>query len=63
MADVMYFVQTFRKAKRPMLIVGSELMQRQDGNALLSAAMKIADSAVNAPHTEEWKVLNILQKV
>lgn len=53
-------VQTFRKAKHPMLIVGSELLQRQDGNALLSAAMTIADSAENDP---EWKVLNILQKV
>ena len=46
-----------------MLIVGSEFLQRQDGNALLSAAMKIADSAENAPGIKEWKVLNILQKV
>lgn len=46
-----------------MLIVGSELLQREDGNTLLAAALKIADSAENAPPAEEWKVFNILQKV
>ena len=43
-----------------MLIIGSELLQRPDGDNLLSAAMRIADSASATP---EWKVLNILQKV
>lgn len=46
-----------------MLIVGSELLQRQDGNALLSAAVKIADSAENAASADKWKVFNVLQKV
>ena len=46
-----------------MLIVGSELLQRPDGGALLSAATRIADTASGAPPTEEWRVLNILQKV
>jgi hypothetical protein len=46
-----------------MLIVGSELLQRQDGDTLLAAAMRIADSAQNTPPGEEWKVLNVLQKV
>ena len=43
-----------------MLIIGSDLLQRADGNALLSTAMQIADSASSSP---EWKVLNVLQKV
>lgn len=43
-----------------MLILGSELLQRPDSSAVMSAAMKIADSASVSP---EWKVLNVLQKV
>ena len=46
-----------------MLVVGSELLQRADSDGLMAAAMKIAESAAKAPPTEEWKVLNVLQKV
>lgn len=57
------YSKRFSSAQRPMLVVGSELLQRQDGKAVLAAAMKIADSAAGkVPPTEAWKVLNILQK-
>lgn len=46
-----------------MLIIGSDLLQRSDGDTLLSAAMRIADSASSVSPPGEWKVLNVLQKV
>ena len=64
MVSVNFFLfQRFRSAQRPMLIVGSELLQRMDGSTLLSAVMGIADSVEQPLPTEEWKVLNVLQKV
>lgn len=56
-------LQKFSSARHPMVIVGSEMLQRNDSGALLSAAMTIAGSIPNAPPTEEWRVLNILQRV
>lgn len=55
--------QKFSSARHPMVIVGSDILQRSDGSALLSAAMRVADSATQAPPTDEWKILNVLQKV
>jgi len=46
-----------------MLVVGSDLLERSDGSALLASAMKVASSADQAPPTEDWRVLNVLQKV
>lgn len=56
------YSKKFRSAKHPLLVVGSELLQRADSDGLMAAAMKIAESAAKAPPTEEWKVLNVLQK-
>ena len=60
---IIIIIQTFSSAHCPMVIVGSEILQRQDGNALLSAVMKIAGSVPEASPSEKWPVLNILQKV
>ncbi|XP_003743952.1 NADH-ubiquinone oxidoreductase 75 kDa subunit, mitochondrial [Galendromus occidentalis] len=55
------FSQRLKTAKRPMIIVGSEALQREDGGAIYSAAHKLALSLQNT--TEDWKVFNVLHRV
>ncbi|XP_066262320.1 NADH-ubiquinone oxidoreductase 75 kDa subunit, mitochondrial [Euwallacea similis] len=50
-----------QSAKKPLIIVGSEVLERPDGSAILAAAQKL--SASTKPQEEDWKVLNILHKV
>lgn len=52
--------QKLKSAKKPLIILGSEILERPDGAAILSQVQKIASSASPA---EGWKVLNILHKV
>ena len=55
------FSQKLRAAKRPMIIVGSEALQRNDGDAVYSAAHKLALSLENTD--KDWKVFNVLHRV
>ncbi|XP_065338724.1 NADH-ubiquinone oxidoreductase 75 kDa subunit, mitochondrial [Cloeon dipterum] len=56
------FSKKLAAAKRPMLILGSEQLKREDGAAILSLCQQIAHSASSGAPAE-WKVLNILQRV
>ncbi|RZC40576.1 NADH-ubiquinone oxidoreductase 75 kDa subunit, mitochondrial [Asbolus verrucosus] len=49
-----------KSAKKPLIILGADTLQRSDGAAILSAVQSLAASA-SVP--ENWKVLNILHKV
>lgn len=44
-----------------MIIVGSSLLQQENGPLLYSAAVNLSSSLLKAPH--EWKVLNVLHRV
>lgn len=50
-----------KSAKKPLVIVGSEILERPDGGAILSAVQAL--SATTSPQDKEWKVLNVLHKV
>lgn len=50
-----------KSAKKPLVIVGSEILERPDGGAILSAVQAL--SATTSPQVEGWKVLNVLHKV
>ncbi|EFA09221.1 NADH-ubiquinone oxidoreductase 75 kDa subunit, mitochondrial [Tribolium castaneum] len=52
--------QKLKSAKKPLIILGADLLQRPDGAAILSQVQKIASLASPA---EGWKVFNILHKV
>ncbi|KAK9739265.1 NADH-ubiquinone oxidoreductase subunit G, C-terminal [Popillia japonica] len=54
------FAQQLQKAKKPIIIVGSETLERPDGGAILAAAQTLASKTAAAPG---WKVINVLQKV
>lgn len=54
------FAKKWAAAKRPVLILGSDQLQRPDGAAILSLVQKIAASKSG---TDGWKVLNILHHV
>ncbi|XP_018567499.1 NADH-ubiquinone oxidoreductase 75 kDa subunit, mitochondrial [Anoplophora glabripennis] len=55
------FSSKLKSAKKPLIIVGSEVLERSDGAAILSAVQTLALNT--ASEDKEWKVLNILHKV
>lgn len=55
--------QALLAAKRPVVVVGSSSLQREDGAAILSVVSTIAQNARSSGNVEQgWKVLNILQR-
>nr|CAI5827532.1 unnamed protein product [Callosobruchus analis] len=54
------FSKKIKAAKKPLVIVGAESLERPDGAAILSAAQSIAAQASSG---KDWKVLNVLHKV
>lgn len=51
-------------AKRPMIVVGSGILQRQDSNALHVAVAKLAHSVrTKSDCGDDWKVLNVLHRI
>ncbi|TNM94303.1 hypothetical protein fugu_002479 [Takifugu bimaculatus] len=58
------FCKALLAAKRPVVVVGSSSLQREDGAAILSVVSTIAQNARSSGNVEQgWKVLNILQRV
>ena len=58
------FAKKLAQAKRPVVVVGSECLQRPDGGAILSNVQKLAQGAkVKSGAPAEWKVLNVLHRV
>ncbi|XP_028998465.1 NADH-ubiquinone oxidoreductase 75 kDa subunit, mitochondrial-like [Betta splendens] len=58
------FCQVLSAAKRPVVVVGSGALQREDGGAILSTVSTIAQNARSSSGVEEgWKVLNVLHRV
>jgi len=58
------FCSTLAAAKKPVVIVGSEALQRNDGGAVISLVQQIADNAKNQSGADpDWKVLNVLHRV
>uniref|UniRef100_A0A665VM36 NADH-ubiquinone oxidoreductase 75 kDa subunit, mitochondrial n=1 Tax=Echeneis naucrates TaxID=173247 RepID=A0A665VM36_ECHNA len=58
------FCQVLSGAKRPVVVVGSTALQREDGAAILSTVSTIAQNARASSGVEEgWKVLNVLHRV
>ncbi|XP_078099584.1 NADH-ubiquinone oxidoreductase 75 kDa subunit, mitochondrial [Sander vitreus] len=58
------FCQVLSAAKRPVVVVGSSALQREDGAAIMSAVSTIAQNARTSSGVEEgWKVLNVLHRV
>lgn len=58
------FCQVLSSAKRPVVVVGSSALQREDGAAILGAVSTIAQNARTSSGVEEgWKVLSVLHRV
>ncbi|XP_062389869.1 NADH-ubiquinone oxidoreductase 75 kDa subunit, mitochondrial-like isoform X1 [Sardina pilchardus] len=58
------FSKVLAQAKRPVVVVGSAALQREDGAALHAAVSTIALNArVSSGVEENWKVLNVLHRV
>jgi len=58
------FAKALASAKKPMVVLGSVVLQRQDGAALHSVVSTIAQNARTAAGcTEDWRVLNVLHRV
>lgn len=51
------------KAKRPVVVIGSSCLQREDGAAIMAAVSTISHNArVSSGVEETWKVLNVLHR-
>lgn len=50
-------------AKRPMIVVGSEALQREDGPAIQRLAQELSSKLKAKSEDPTWKVYNVLQKV
>ena len=58
------FAKKLEGAKRPVVIVGSECLQRSDGGAILANVQQLAQKVkVKCGAPEEWKVMNVLHRV
>ncbi|XP_032424578.1 NADH-ubiquinone oxidoreductase 75 kDa subunit, mitochondrial isoform X1 [Xiphophorus hellerii] len=58
------FSQVLAQAKRPVVVVGSSCLQREDGAAIMAAVSTIARNArVSSSLQGTWKILNVLHRV
>jgi len=58
------FAKKLEEAKRPVVIVGSECLQREDGGAIMSMVQRLAQNVrVKCGAPEDWRVLNVLHRV
>lgn len=58
------FSQVLKAAKKPMVVLGSSALQRNDGAAILAAVSSIAQEVrVTSGVAGGWKVMNILHRV
>ncbi|XP_074659020.1 NADH-ubiquinone oxidoreductase 75 kDa subunit, mitochondrial-like [Tubulanus polymorphus] len=55
-------MQELKKAKNPLVLVGSAALQRDDGSAVHSAVVNIAQQ-LRGNRDDDWKVLNVVQRV
>ncbi|XP_043987362.1 NADH-ubiquinone oxidoreductase 75 kDa subunit, mitochondrial-like [Gambusia affinis] len=58
------FSQVLAQAKRPVVVVGSSCLQKEDGAAIMAAVSTIARNArVSSGMQGTWKILNVLHRV
>lgn len=55
------FSQKLKSAKKPLIIIGADTLERSDGAAILAQVQNLANSL--NPAEKDWKVLNVLHKV
>ncbi|KAJ1547303.1 hypothetical protein HK096_003488 [Nowakowskiella sp. JEL0078] len=56
------FLKTLQSAKKPLIIIGSAILERSDSAAVLKQISKLASSLKSNLVTPEWNGLNILQR-
>ena len=57
------FAKKLAAAKKPAVIIGSEVLQRPDGAAMMAGAQKLAHTVKTKSGCKDWRVLNVLHKV
>uniref|UniRef100_A0A8C0MU02 NADH-ubiquinone oxidoreductase 75 kDa subunit, mitochondrial n=1 Tax=Canis lupus familiaris TaxID=9615 RepID=A0A8C0MU02_CANLF len=58
------FNEVLNEAKKPMVVLGSSALQRNDGAAILAAVSSIAQKIrMSSGVTGDWKVMNILHRI
>lgn len=50
-------------AKRPMIVVGSEALQREDGSAIQRLTQELSAKLKAKSDDPTWKIFNVLHKV
>ncbi len=61
--NFVFVFQVLAQAKKPVVVVGSSALQREDGAAIFKAVSTIAQNTRASSGVEEgWKVLNVLHR-
>lgn len=63
MNDSHPFAKKWKFAKKPVIILGSDALERKDGGAILANVQIFARQTQCSIEKHDWKVLNILHKV
>lgn len=61
--DTHPFAKKWKLAKKPIIVLGSDALERKDGGAILANVQILARQAQTNIENRDWKVLNILHKV
>lgn len=57
------FAKKWKNAKKPVIIIGSDALERKDGGGILTQVQILAKQAQACIGDHDWKVLNVLHKV
>ncbi len=61
--NFVFVFQVLAQAKKPVVVVGSSALQREDGAAIFKAVSTISQNSRASSGVEEgWKVLNVLHR-
>lgn len=57
------FSKRLAEAQRPMIVLGSEALKRQDGAAIQKLTLELSLKLSQSCEDKTWKVYNVLHKV
>lgn len=62
---MIFSIQTLNEAKRPLVILGSAMFERQDAKSIFASAAQLAEQLRTTASKEykDWRVFNVLQRV
>lgn len=61
--DTHPIAKKLKSAKKPLIIVGADVLEREDGAGVLAAVQNVSSQLQGKLQDDKWRVMNVLQKV